>query len=328
MSVSESTQLRPWRGVLLLLVVLSFTCAPSAYAGDFPRLVIFGDSLSDAGNHYIAFGTTSLAPFMPIPIASYAIGGHHFSNGATWAEQLTQDLGLPTSGSPALRAPGVFTNYAVGRARARANAPVFPLFDLSTQVGRFLTDFGGQASSDDLYVVWIGANDLEDALDALASGGDPSAIIGAAITATANNILALYGSGARTFLIPNLPNFANTPAVRAAGPAAQVAATLLTGAYNQALDNALSQVQALIVLHRLQPIHFIRLNVKALLDDIVAAPQDFGLTDAEDSCLTFFVTGDVICATANRHLFWDGIHPTTAGHAILAGAARQVLADP
>jgi len=320
MNVSKSTQLRPWRRALVLIAVLSFAFAPSAHAGNFPRLVIFGDSLSDAGNHFIAFGTTSLAPFMPIPDASYDIGGHHFSNGATWAEQLTQALGLPTSGSPALRAPGVFTSYAVGRARARAGAPVFSSFDLSTQVGRFLTDFGGQAASESLYVIWIGANDLEDALDGLPS--DPSPIIGAAIAATANNILALYGFGARTFLIPNLPNFANTPAVRAAGPLAQFYATLLTNAYNGALNQALTSLQGL------PGIHIILLDDNGLLDDIVAAPQDFGLTDAENSCLTFFVTGHVICATANRHLFWDGIHPTTAGHAILAGAARQAIADP
>src|SRR5438105_12204242 len=40
------------------------------------------------------------------------------------------------SGGPALANPGVFTNYAVGRARSRPNAPVFPAYDLSTQVGR------------------------------------------------------------------------------------------------------------------------------------------------------------------------------------------------
>src|SRR3989442_10620137 len=164
MNVSKSTQLRPWRRALVLIAVLSFAFAPSAHAGNFPRLVIFGDSLSDAGNHFIAFGTTSLAPFMPIPDASYDIGGHHFSNGATWAEQLTQALGLPTSGSPALRAPGVFTNYAVGRARARAGAPVFSSFDLSTQVGRFLTHFSVQGGFQTPSSMRVGGNNPHDAL--------------------------------------------------------------------------------------------------------------------------------------------------------------------
>ncbi len=114
MNIIKRVSRRPWRRVLIPLAVLFFLFAPSASAGDFPRVVVFGDSLSDPDNHFIAFGTTSLQPFAPIPDASYAIGGHHFSDGATWAEQLTQNLQLPTSGSPALRAPGVFTNYAVG----------------------------------------------------------------------------------------------------------------------------------------------------------------------------------------------------------------------
>jgi phospholipase/lecithinase/hemolysin len=131
------------------------------------RLVVFRDSLSDPGNHFIAFGTSARQPYEPAPEASYAVGGHHFSNGATWAERLAADLG-----GPALSVPGLFTNYAVGRARARAGAPAFPDHDLRTQIGQFLTDFRGQAPSGDLYVVWIGANDVSDALSALAI--DPS----------------------------------------------------------------------------------------------------------------------------------------------------------
>ena len=64
-------------------------------------------------------------PYQPVPIYPYAMGGHHFSNGPTWAEDLTDELDTPVSGKPALREPGVFTNYAVGRARARPAAPVF-----------------------------------------------------------------------------------------------------------------------------------------------------------------------------------------------------------
>src|SRR5439155_22858424 len=124
------------------------------------------------------------------------------------SEQLARGLHHPASGKPALRAPGVFTNYAVGRARARAAAPVFSSYDLSTHVGLFLSDFGGHASSDDLYVVWIGANDLDDSLNALASdpsGATSTGIIGAAITAVAGNMQALQSAGATAVLIPNGP---------------------------------------------------------------------------------------------------------------------------
>lgn len=325
MSGTESRQGSWWCGLLVVFALVLSPLAPAAFAEDFGRLVIFGDSLSDAGNHFIAFGTTSRQPFDPIPEASYAIGGHHFSNGATWAEQLATALHLPTSGKPALRVPGVFTNYAVGRARARVDAPVFPFYDLSTQVGLFLSDFGGVAPSDALYVLWIGADDLNDALSALMSdpsGATSAVIIQEAVLAVASNIQVLWAAGARTFLIPNMPNLAITPAVRSLGPDAQFAATVQAAGYNAALD------QALIPLQALPGIQFIRLDINALFDDVVAAPDAAGLANVGDACLTFFVTGHAICKTPNRYLFWDGIHPTETGHDLIADAALLAVTAP
>jgi len=74
---------------LLLLATISF-----AYGSNgFDETFTFGDSLSDAGNFFFETGDTVRAPFEPVPGAPYAIGGHHFSNGRTWIEQLTTWLG-------------------------------------------------------------------------------------------------------------------------------------------------------------------------------------------------------------------------------------------
>ena len=149
------------RAVLLAAILMS---APAAFADEARnRLVVFGDSLSDPGNHYAVYGLTSQPPFAPVPDEPYDIRGHHYSNGPTWVETLAKDLDTATSGGPALVQPGVYTNYAFGRARARPGAPGFPGYDLSTQVGLFLADFHGQARPDATYVVWIGGNDVRDA---------------------------------------------------------------------------------------------------------------------------------------------------------------------
>ena len=317
MIVSRTTQIRPWRRVLILLALASIVFAPAAFAGDIAKLVFFGDSLSDPGNYFIAFGTVSRAPFEPIPVAPYAIGGHHFSNGATWAEQLAWELRWPTSGGPALQMPGVFTNYAVGRARARAGAPVFALYDLSTQVNRFMSDFGGHASADNVYALWIGANDLSDALSALATdatGATSIGIIQEAIGAVAGNVQTLWAAGARTLLIPNLPDLAITPAVRALGPEAQAVASQLTAAYNGGLEQALQALQVL------PQIRFVRLDISSLLDDVLVDPSDFGLANVEDSCLASGVVRGAVCERPDRYLFWDAIHPTRAGHLLISFA--------
>jgi phospholipase/lecithinase/hemolysin len=69
---------------------------------------------------------------------------------------------------------------------------------------------------------------------------------------------------------------------------------------------------------------FDRLDAYQLLNAIVAAPAAFGLTSVTTACVTPNVA-PFTCGNPDGFLFWDGIHPTRAGHAILAQAAANVL---
>ena len=53
----------------------------------------------------------------------------------------------------------------------------------------------------------------------------------------------------------------------------------------------------------------------------MADPAAAGLTNVSDPCLTFGVGSAAVCATPQRYLFWDGIHPTATGHAVISDAA-------
>jgi phospholipase/lecithinase/hemolysin len=312
-----------------LLSGVLLTTVAFAQGGSSDCTFTFGDSLSDGGNFFVETGDSLNAPFEPVPDAPYSIGGHHFSNGRTWIEQLTTSLHQPKSGRPASRAPGVFTNYAVGRARARAQAPVFPFFDLTTQVSTFLADYGGQAPSDAKYVVWFGSNDVRDALFELQvdpTGAASFAIIENALLSIGGNVSALYAAGAREFLVLNVPNLAITPGVLAAGaqdPVIPIVAEQLSLAFNGGLSDTLDFLGAV-----LPGIQFQRLDTFALLNAIVADPAAFGFEDAVNPCLTFGVQGNAICDRPNRRLFWDAAHPTLAGHAALADAAETLLLGP
>lgn len=305
---------------LVLLAFLSIAAAASVSAQQFKRVIVFGDSLSDPGNYFVAFHTFLVPPFSdPVPSAPYAIGGFHFSNGPTWAEDLTQSLQQPASGAPALLGAPVFNNYAVGRARARAGAPAFSDFDLSTQVARFLAD-GKTGSQGDLFVIWIGSNDLADAL------GDPQnagAILGEALQATLVNIQVLYAHGARSFLIVNVPDLGRTPFVRSLGAAAQAGAAQLDGIYN----GLLGQYVNAVLPAALPGSQLTYLDANGLLQSVASAPASNGFTDVVDSCLTFGVTDGAFCARPDAYLFWDGIHPTAHGHRVVAQAALQALGE-
>ena len=67
-----------------------------------------------------------------------------------------------------------------------------------------------------------------------------------------------------------------------------------------------------------------RLDVYGKLNEIAANPGAFGLSIAGAAC----VTPDVApyeCRNPDEYLFWDGIHPTSAAHGIIAKEAAAAL---
>jgi len=301
--------------------------AQSAVAAQttFDRIVVFGDSLSDPGNAFVLGNTLSTPPYdmldpLLIPVFPYAKGGHHFSNGATWVEQLARPLGMAGNVRPAFQGEGPkAANYAVGGARARMDGISV---NLSAQVIGFLTDVAGQAPSDGLYVVAIGGNDIRDALAALASGGDAGAIISAALGSIANNIGALHAAGAKKFLVWNTPNLGPTPAVLAldsSSPGARQAVEFLGQSFNAGLEALLWN------LSRLPGIEIKRFNAYQTVNDLVGNPKAYGLAVVNAACITPN-SPPFECQKPDTYLFWDGIHPTAVVHGILAQKISSELA--
>jgi outer membrane lipase/esterase len=312
------------RAAFIALLVTAALPEAQVAADDGPpppinRFVTFGDSLSDPGNAYVETGGFVIRPFAPVPAAPYLIGRFRFTNGPTWIEQLANAFRLPRSGRPALLRPGIYTNYAFGAARARLDGP----FDLRGQLELFLDGFDNVAAPATLYVLWIGANDLRDAFEAFVVEMDPDravSILEEAIRATADSIQQLYAVGARSFLILNLPNIGDTPALRDAGPEARALGRQLAEGYNAGLELALDELDNL-----LSDIVIVPLDVFAILDEVVADPDLAGLKNVTDSCITPEVIIGAICRRPRKFLFWDFIHPTRTAHKYLSEQAQASL---
>jgi phospholipase/lecithinase/hemolysin len=304
--------------VALLLLTPGWAAAQSRYSG----IVVFGTSLSDSGNAFVLTGDANTPPdFMLspllIPSAPYARGGHHFSNGATWVEQFGRSIGLADSVHAALATSDpVATNFAVGAARAYDDGINF---NLTRQVNTFLERSGGVASAQALYVIEMGGNDIRDSFQVYATGGNGGPILQAALASIAGNIQRLYAAGAREFLVWAAPNVGLTPAIRSLGPAAGGLATAVAQAFNGGLTQVVAQLS-----FALPGTSFARLDAFQILDAIVANPATFGLTNVTTACVTPNVV-PFTCKPADEFLFWDGIHPTKAGHAILARETANVL---
>src|SRR5687768_2161386 len=304
--------------VAILLCAPGWAAAQSRFSG----IVVFGTSLSDPGNAFVLLGDQGTPPdFMLnpllIPSVPYGKGGHHFSNGATWVEQFGMSVGLQGSVQAALNTedPQV-TNFAVGAARAYNDGINF---NLARQVDTFLLRSGGVVSSQALYVIEMGSNDIRDSFQIYASGGNGGPVLQAALGSIAANIQRLYVAGAREFLVWAAPNVALTPAVRSLGPAAVGLATSLTEAFNGGLAQVVAQLSI-----GLPGISLERLYADQLLNEIVDHPEAFELTNVTTPCITPNVV-PFSCQHADGFLFWDGIHPTKAGHAILARETANVL---
>jgi len=306
--------------------VFALVClvSPSgAYAG-YSNVFIFGDSLSDSGNN-----AAVLAPNVtPVPISGnsfiptfpYASG--HYTNGLVWAQSFAPALGL--SANPSLLGG---TDYAFGGARTGPLTPTplpggllspFPP-SLETQVAFFLLQHANVAPSNALYVVAGGGNNARDALVTAAGCGGNLVCIGGIIQSAALTYAGdiatidaeLELAGARKIVVWDVPDIGVTPAVRAAGASAAALGTLIAASMNAALLGAIASDPDVQLF-----------DLFGLVDAIVASPGAFGLTDVTNACAQF-VTCD-----PSKFLFWDGIHPTSAGQLIISNALLAQVPAP
>ncbi|HKD10311.1 MAG TPA: SGNH/GDSL hydrolase family protein [Bryobacteraceae bacterium] len=271
------------------------------------QLIVFGDSLSDPGNAFLATSgafpgpnyATRIVPLVPVPVGYFTDGANttpSTSISGLWIDQLAALMALPDP-EPAL-APLGGTNYAVGSAQTGNANPQ----DMGNQVAAFLSA-NPLAPANALYAFWGGANDLFN-------GGNPIQ----AADNIASEIGALGGAGARDFLWLNLPPLGNTPL----GAPASTALNLASAAFNQeaALDvNALNA----------QGLDVIPVDVSSLYAQIAANPGLFGFTDIVDPVQGVTLMNGM---KADNFLFWDAEHPTTAADQLIARLALSDINAP
>jgi outer membrane lipase/esterase len=280
--------------ILASLLVASLTAQAAIPAYD--ALYVFGDSYCDVGNIFVATGGAE-------PAAPYYNG--RFSNGPIWLDHVAGFLGVPLK-------PSILggTDYAFGGAWATAPQSVSgaTIPSVPEQVGLYLSQHGGKADPNALYILEGGGNDILDT-----TSGSPEALGFKIAAALAGSELLLRQAGARHFIIPDLFNVGLLPA--AAGNVSF--ATKASAAANESLDELLAFEQLL------EGIHIARMDVFSLLNSVEKDPTHFGFTDVTDPCLT-----TTVCADPDHTFFWDTHHPTEFGHAFFAVTLENVLANP
>lgn len=271
----------------------------ASFADGFTAGLVFGDSLSDPGNLYAATG--GAAPASP----PYFDG--RFSNGPVWSEVFTADFA----------AQGKFAlNVAYGGARAVSDADGAP--DFPDQIGFVEAAVPVAAlGARPIAAIWFGANDIFDAVNAQSPSAEVEAAAVEAAEAIARNAGRLMALGVNDFLIVNQVDLGAAPAYATFNPADAADATLGAQTFNAALAGEIENLRG-------AGANVYDVDAFALFEAFLADASAFGFDDVSTPC----VIGASVCDQAGLagKLFWDPVHPTAAGHAIIADTVAARLA--
>ncbi len=318
-----------------LAAAVLLTCATDAAIandGPFSQFVVFGDSLSDAGNF----------PDLQSPtLGGNPTGGLRFTNrtgptygageyiGEVGTQRLASMLGLQSLPSTPLL-PAVLTgnpdgtNYAVGGYRTDQILDSITLDSTVSAGGSTRTRPGylvenPRVDSNALYYLNGGGNDIFQGRDMVTAASNLAAAVG-----------ALQAAGARYIIVSDLPDVGSTP----------------LGTVNSSIDawNGLSTTFNNELASRLQAQggNYVLVNNRLLLAEVRADLAAFGFdpnvpqtavcfdpSSSTAPCLpdpTYSIGGTA--PDPNRLMFNDGVHPTTAVHQISADYLYSIISAP
>jgi len=272
------------------------------------NIVVFGDSLSDNGNLY-EFMKHQLPQSPP-----YFEG--RFSNGPVWVEHVIASY-------PSAH----LLDYAVGGSGVSEDDEDEVLFTLRKQVNAYLLSHQDKADPDDLYVIWIGANNY------LGLPEEADKTINDVNAGIVNSVEKIIRKGAKHIMLFNIPDLGKTPA------AIEFEATDIMSYFSIKHNEKL--YQSFTNLKDIYPeVKWLYFDLGSMFSDVVERPDYYGFSDVTHTCSNFIVDElskksvlnmvSRVTPKANNdacdgYLFFDLVHPTAHAHYLIAGKVREML---
>jgi thermolabile hemolysin len=252
----------------------------------FTALYAFGDSLSDTGRNSAG------------PATSYFNG--RYSNGPLWVEYLSANLGLPYNAA---------NNFAVSGSVTS---------DLLSEIAGLPASSNLQSA---LFTIESGGNDFLDNASLGTNDAAWGVVVSNAVANFTNAVGVLYTNGAREILIANLSNIGQIPFFSVFSANYRVYVDSKVAAFNSQLVSAITNVMQHSTGLRIYLADFNRES-----SNIINAPASFGFTASTIGALQDpNLTDKSFTGPGANYVFWDPVHPTTKGHALLADAAFQCV---
>src|SRR5688572_28138085 len=248
----------------LVASMLAATASVEIQAAQFSNVVVFGDSLSDAG-FYRGF-------LASLGLPASQMGRFTTNPGPVWSELISQYYGI--NPAPSNAGGSIF---AQGGARVTLTPGITPTGQaerpVSTQITEYLASRSGTADPNALFAMWAGANDFFVNNALLQAGAiTPAqfqANVLAAATAEIQQTGRLFQAGARHVMV--ILNFDGslTPAVASLDAATRAGVTALTAGSNTTLLAGFAS----------NGMRVIPVDLFSLFNEIRANPASFGFTN-------------------------------------------------
>lgn len=295
----------------LLASLGAFLLSGIINAAPLHNIVIFGDSLSDNGNLYEMMNHQ--LPQSP----PYYEG--RFSNGPVWIEYLVSSYF--SNGDAHL------FNYAVGGSGVGEDDEDDVLLTLKKQVNMYFLSHQDKASPDELYVIWIGANNY------LGVPEDTEQTLNEVNTGIFDSVEQLISKGAKHILLLNIPNLGKTPAAVEFGSADMLDYYSLQ--HNERLFESFNQVKK-----KHPEVNWLYFDLNVLFTDVIDHPHNYNFTNVTETCSEFvsnelskksvlkmasFTRPTINNSACDGYLFFDLVHPTTYAHQLIAERVRELL---
>ena len=237
--------------------------------------------------------------------------GQRYCNGRVWVEVLAQRQGLAYNPN---KNWSYFGHYSPS---------------LVTNVGSFTNPPDANIA---LFVIWVNDADFVYNMSNYAPYTTNNlAVWTNAINQSLSNhvkaIQILYAKGARTLVMPNAVDITKVPYYVGLPSASKSFVRQRIIDFNAAFAARLDQTRA-----SLPGLAIYVPDIFALLDNLLAHPADYGLTNALDHGLSVDALSDSsltdksLNGAGANYIFWDYLDPTAKGHAVIADTVQQLIA--
>lgn len=296
---------------ILTALTLSGTVSRTI-AAPIMSLYVFGASYNDNGNGYALIGAPQSPPY-----------DQRYSNGPVYIEYVARNLGITLTNSLSPSATGTASiDFAVSGALTGTGNTTAALSGTTGMLNQ-VADFQGRLASGAIVfnpssTLFVLSGGINDVIGGTLSGQSSAQTVATATANIRSEVITLTGLGAKCVAITTIPKVGRTPVGPATGLATTLTATsdALNASY-KALSPQLSASTGADVFG---------LNQGGYVDQLIADPTAFGLSNSTTPCVTGTAPNYAVCSDPSQYVFWDVLHPTTAADQIVGNLVTAELA--